>query len=97
MNDLRTIPKNRPLDLQSSRYYDPSCMDVQFFGRQSDGVVAGKRAGENLPGTIRRPPGDADRRDALKAAIRAYANAYRIGAAHEIDRTWAACMQEIGA
>ena len=95
MNDLRTVPRDRPLDLQSSRYYDPTSMDGFVSGRQRSGVVESKRDGVQFPGSVFGTPGDADRRDALKKAIRAYGAACMVSRLSDVVSAWDACMREL--
>lgn len=97
MNDLRAIPRPgcQDLDIQSSRFYDALFMGGFVSGRRSVREKAREPHGKELSEFVCGTSGNVGGRDALKAAIRAYAQAYRIGAAHEIDRTWAACMQQL--
>ena len=95
MNDIRAIPRDRPLDLQSSRYYDPTSMDVLVPRRESSGVVESKRDGAEQPRPVQRTPGDADRRDALKKAIRAYGAACMTSRLSDVVAAWDVCMQKL--
>ena len=97
---------NDRINISDSRFFDPISMpDISRVpgvlhhvgaaaGMEGLRVVARESSGQR-PGHRRdvcRPACATDSRDALKAAIKAYAYAYRIGAAHDIERTWAACM-----
>lgn len=87
---------NDTIQISDSRFFDPLRDSVDERRLAGLRARSGAKAGEVGRNPFREPSGAGESGSAgLEAAIRAYAYAYRIGAAHEIERAWAACMQQL--